>query len=115
LRSFPYKYKFRGEAERGLGMNTVQQQALLDNPDVVNEIKRHCWIESEKMGQNMGFENAARDWISKYADAWIKEHQPTQENSPKVQSQRNESPKTKKTTTQTKAKTRNRSAKAYIK
>jgi len=34
------------------------------------EILRHKWIESEKSGQDIGFERALLDWIMKYRSAW---------------------------------------------
>lgn len=34
------------------------------------EILRHKWIESEKAGQDIGFERALLDWILKYRSAW---------------------------------------------
>lgn len=34
------------------------------------EILRHKWIESEKAGQDIGFERALLDWIVKYRSAW---------------------------------------------
>lgn len=34
------------------------------------EILRHKWIESEKQGQDIGFERALLDWIVKYRSAW---------------------------------------------
>jgi len=34
------------------------------------EILRHKWIESEKAGQDIGFEKALLDWIVKYRSAW---------------------------------------------
>ncbi|MEI6278012.1 MAG: hypothetical protein WCQ16_01355 [Verrucomicrobiae bacterium] len=34
------------------------------------EILRHKWIESEKSGQDIGFERALLDWIMKYRTAW---------------------------------------------
>ena len=34
------------------------------------EILRHKWIESEKLGQDIGFERALLDWIVKYRSAW---------------------------------------------
>lgn len=34
------------------------------------EILRHKWIESEKIGQDIGFERALLDWIVKYRSAW---------------------------------------------
>lgn len=34
------------------------------------EILRHKWIESEKIGQDIGFERALLDWIVKYRSTW---------------------------------------------
>ena len=34
------------------------------------EILRHKWIESEKSGQDIGFERALLDWIMKYRSTW---------------------------------------------
>ncbi|HEY5753895.1 MAG TPA: hypothetical protein VIT21_12145 [Chthoniobacterales bacterium] len=34
------------------------------------EILRHKWIESEKAGQDIGFEKALLDWIVKYRSTW---------------------------------------------
>ena len=34
------------------------------------EILRHKWIESERLGQDIGFEKALLDWIRKHRDAW---------------------------------------------
>ena len=34
------------------------------------EILRHKWIESEKLGQDIGFEKAFLDWILKHRSGW---------------------------------------------
>ena len=34
------------------------------------EILRHKWIESEKVGHDIGFEKALLDWIVKHRSAW---------------------------------------------
>ena len=34
------------------------------------EILRHKWLESEKAGQDIGFEKALLDWIRKHRDGW---------------------------------------------
>ena len=34
------------------------------------EILKHKWIESEKIGKDIGFDNALFDWIIKYRSAW---------------------------------------------
>jgi hypothetical protein len=37
------------------------------------EILCHKWIESEKVGYDIGFERALFDWIVKYRSAWLDE------------------------------------------
>jgi hypothetical protein len=39
------------------------------------EILKHKWIESEKAGQDIGFERALTDWIIKHRSAWRKSRQ----------------------------------------
>lgn len=34
------------------------------------EILRHKWLESERLGQDIGFERALLDWIRKHRDGW---------------------------------------------
>lgn len=34
------------------------------------EILRHKWIESEKVGKDIGFERALLDWIRNHRDGW---------------------------------------------
>lgn len=34
------------------------------------EILKHKWIESEKAGQDIGFERALTDWIVRYRTKW---------------------------------------------
>jgi len=51
------------------------------------EILRHKWIESEKAGQDIGFEKALLDWVIKYRSTWRKHRQPkTSEREPGGQS-----------------------------
>lgn len=42
------------------------------------EILRHKWLESEKVGYDIGFEKALLDWIVKHRSSWrsqrIREH-----------------------------------------
>lgn len=38
--------------------------------DMKNEILKHKWIESEKVGRDIGFEIALLDWISKHRSNW---------------------------------------------
>jgi hypothetical protein len=34
------------------------------------EILRHKWLESERLGYDIGFERALLDWIRKHREAW---------------------------------------------
>lgn len=48
------------------------------------EILRHKWIESERLGYDIGFERALLDWIRKHREGWraarrAKMQRPTQE------------------------------------
>lgn len=39
------------------------------------EILKHKWIESEKVGHDIGFEHALTDWIIKHRSKWRKSRQ----------------------------------------
>ena len=39
------------------------------------EILKHKWIESEKAGRDIGFEQALTDWIVKHRSKWRKARQ----------------------------------------
>ena len=41
----------------------------------LNEIIRHKWLESEKAGRDIGFEQALTDWIIKHRSKWRKARQ----------------------------------------
>ena len=47
--------------------NSVLYKEFLAERD---EILRHKWIESEKIGKDIGFEKALLDWIIKYRSGW---------------------------------------------
>jgi len=34
------------------------------------EILKHKWLESERMGYDIGFERALLDWIRKHRESW---------------------------------------------
>jgi hypothetical protein len=34
------------------------------------EIKKYKWIESEKLGRDIGWERAAREWLQKHFPEW---------------------------------------------
>ncbi len=39
------------------------------------EILKHKWIESEKIGRDIGFELALTDWIVRHRSKWRKKRQ----------------------------------------
>jgi hypothetical protein len=45
------------------------------------EILKHKWIESEKAGYDIGFEQALTDWIIKHRTKWRKARQAAPHNS----------------------------------
>jgi len=44
------------------------------DPRALDEIRKHKWIESQKLGEEVGFATAALDWINKYGQEWKKIH-----------------------------------------
>lgn len=58
--------------------NHIDLEKLLKDQRVVDEINRHLWIESEKAGRDIGFEEAKADWLKRFSSAWIAYHFPEQ-------------------------------------
>ncbi len=52
---------------------------LLKEERVQQEISRHRWIESEKAGQDIGYDKAAGDWLNLYSDGWLAYSKSSQE------------------------------------
>ena len=40
------------------------------------EILKHKWLESEKLGYDIGFDRALTDWIVKHRASWRRARQP---------------------------------------
>jgi hypothetical protein len=59
-----------------LKMNKLKNAHLLKDRKVVEEINRHLWIESEKAGHDIGFDQAAADWLKNFSKAWMDYHVP---------------------------------------
>ena len=57
-------------------MNIEDLRDLLKNKEVIEEINRHLWIESQKAGYSIGIERATDEWLSLYAEGWMKYHMP---------------------------------------
>lgn len=56
--------------------NAELQKKLLSDRRVIDEINRHRWIESERAGQDIGFEQASADWLERFSKAWMDYHMP---------------------------------------
>lgn len=58
-------------------MENIVRTQLLQDERVIKEIERYKWLESEKVGHDIGFESAAESWLNLYGDAWNSQpHQP---------------------------------------
>ena len=47
---------------------------LINDPSVKQEIDRYKWFESEKVGTDIGFERAAKEWMTHCSEEWLKKH-----------------------------------------
>ena len=63
-------------------MKKPSEEKLLKDRRVVEEINRHLWLESEKAGYDIGFENAAEDWLKRFSKAWMDYHLPQKKTTP---------------------------------
>ena len=52
-------------------MASLNSSELLKDKDVLKEINRYKWLESEKAGSDIGFERAAREWICAYSKQYL--------------------------------------------
>ncbi len=57
-------------------INKGDLEKLLKDQRVIDEINRHLWIESEKAGRDIGFEEAKVDWLKKFSKAWLTYNMP---------------------------------------
>lgn len=55
-------------------MAVSKNMELLNNPDVKKEIEQYKWIESEKAGNDIGFEKASSEWLKKFSNSWVESH-----------------------------------------
>ena len=60
---------------REIVMNSALYREFLAERD---EILRHKWLESEKVGFDIGFERALLDWIVKHRSNWRKSRKQSQ-------------------------------------
>ena len=66
-----------GQSGQDLVKNSSLYREYLAERD---EIMRHKWIESEKIGRDVGFEQALTDWILKHRAKWRKARQNPSQN-----------------------------------
>ena len=57
-------------------MGNVDLEKLLSDKRVIEEINRHLWIESEKAGHDIGFDQAREDWLKRFSKTWMEYHMP---------------------------------------
>ena len=57
-------------------MKITQLKELLKNKQVIEEINKHLWIESQKSGYSIGIERATDEWLRLYAEGWLKYNHP---------------------------------------
>lgn len=55
-------------------MSTITSSELLKDKDIINEINRYKWFESEKLGFDIGFEKAAREWMNTHSKKYLSSH-----------------------------------------
>lgn len=55
-------------------MAGLKIEKLLQDQEVIYEIERYKWIESEKAGHDIGFDQAASNWLKLHAKAWEAQH-----------------------------------------
>ena len=48
------------------------------------EILKHKWLESERLGYDIGFERALLDWIRKHRESWRAARRQQQQQSPQA-------------------------------
>ncbi len=55
-------------------MASINSAELLKDKDILDEINRYKWLESEKSGSDIGFERASREWINSYSKQYFESH-----------------------------------------
>ena len=62
----PSPSKEPGSSREFVKQSSLYQEFLAER----EEILRHKWLESERLGYDIGFERALLDWIRKHRDSW---------------------------------------------
>ena len=55
-------------------MTDIIHSELLKDKEVLVEIDRYKWLESEKAGYDIGLEKASRQWLELNASTWLARH-----------------------------------------
>ena len=55
-------------------MPAIINSELIKDKDILNEINRYKWVESEKAGSDIGFERATREWINVHSKQYLSQH-----------------------------------------
>lgn len=64
-------------AQGSNGSDLVRKSSLYREFEAEKEeIMKHKWIESQKVGHDIGFERALTDWIIKHRSKWRKSRLP---------------------------------------
>ncbi|MFH1066705.1 MAG: hypothetical protein V1746_02230 [bacterium] len=61
-----YMTQDAGDTQNFFKNSPLYREFLLER----EEILRHKWLESEKVGHDIGFEKALLDWIVRYRAKW---------------------------------------------
>lgn len=70
--SFSAKTSETPESREFVKRSSLYQEFLAER----EEILRHKWLESERLGYDIGFERALLDWIRKHREGWRKSRRP---------------------------------------
>ena len=55
-------------------MTPVNNSEMLKDKDIITEINRYKWLESEKLKTDIGFERASREWIQNCSNEYLTKH-----------------------------------------
>jgi len=53
-------------------MKIHELREMLKDKRVIEEINKHLWIESQKVGYSIGISRATEEWLRLYASGWLK-------------------------------------------
>ena len=55
-------------------MLKINSQDLLKDRRIVQEIHRYQWMESQRLGHELTFDQAANDWFQKFSLEWVRHY-----------------------------------------